>query len=80
MAIRYTFISKDEVTTCVLMHELGHSIGILKIDKKGNEISDTWKNYSSVMADLNINQFVLAQFLQYSPVYWKLRNMEYYII
>lgn len=70
-------ISIDKAETVALMHEIGHTIGILLLDRDGEEDYDNtaW----SVMAKLsekNCNRRHDA--IRYSPHYWKLRNMEYY--
>lgn len=61
----------------VLMHELGHAIGILKLNAFG-EMYD--KNTESVMSYLNINNADNYGTWFYSKSYWKLKDMEYYII
>jgi len=60
----------------VLMHELGHSIGIGKIHPLFGEIydSDTY----SVMSYLNLNNAGLYMDWYYSDEYWATRNMGYY--
>lgn len=68
-------IEPDEVEKVVLMHEFGHAIGILKLDKKRNEIYDS--NSWSVMDKLN-RKNCNSDPIRYSKEYWKLRNVEYY--
>jgi uncharacterized protein YihD (DUF1040 family) len=70
-------VTAEEVETVVLMHELGHTIGIIRYNEEGCEIFDS--HMWSVMATLtpaNCN----ANPIRYSSEYWELRNMEYYII
>ena len=57
------------------MHELGHAIGILKQNEKGEQEYD--ENLWSVMAKLS-HKNCNAKPIRYSPEYWKQRNMEYY--
>lgn len=62
----------------VLMHEMGHSIGIAVLSRLGAEVydSDTY----SVMSYLNVNNAGLYWAWYYSDKYWATRNMEYYAI
>jgi len=70
----------------VLMHELGHSVGIVNVGWSGNvytgfglgEIYDP--DPSSVMSYLSTTNAGLYGEWYYSDEYWKLRNMEYYNI
>lgn len=70
----------------VLMHELGHSIGILKIGWSGNYYTGLtlWEIYdpdaSSVMSYLTEANAKLYEAWYYSKEYWRLKNMEYYKI
>ena len=68
-------ISQEDAETVALMHEFGHSIGIMKLDKHGQEVYDNWRGGASVMDVLNTANCVVRQ---YSPGYWKRQNMEYY--
>jgi len=61
-----------------LMHEMGHSIGILKIDAFGNEMYD--RNRESVMSYLNVKNADNYYSWFYSSSYWKLRDLDYYTI
>jgi len=62
----------------VLMHEMGHSIGIAVLSRLGAEVydSDTY----SVMSYLNVNNAGLYWAWYYSDKYWATRNMKYYAI
>lgn len=70
----------------VLMHELGHSIGITKVGSNGNIYTgfSLWEIYdsdtSSVMSYLTTANAGLYEAWYYSNEYWKLRNIEYYKI
>jgi hypothetical protein len=75
-------VTAVEVEAVVLMHELGHSIGILKL-RLGAEFYDN--DLSSVMSWLNPNNCNAEDKKgnpdwHYSKSYWKLRNVEYYRI
>ena len=61
----------------VLMHEMGHSIGIALLNARG-EIYD--RDTYSVMSYLNVNNAGLYDGWYYSDKYWSTRNMEYYSI
>jgi len=62
----------------VLMHEMGHSIGIAVLSRLGGEVydSDTY----SVMSYLNVNNAGLYLAWYYSDKYWATRNMKYYAV
>lgn len=62
----------------VLMHEMGHSIGIAVLSRLGAEVydSDTY----SVMSYLNVNNAGLYLAWYYSDKYWATRNMKYYAV
>jgi len=62
----------------VLMHEMGHSIGIAVLSSRGAEVydSDTY----SVMSYLNVNNAGKYLAWYYSDKYWATRNMDYYKI
>jgi hypothetical protein len=68
-------VTAEEVETAVLMHEMGHTIGILKLDSEGKEVYDG--NAWSVMALLSLDN-CNAEPIRYSREYWILRNLEYY--
>jgi len=70
-------VSTAEVETVALMHEIGHTIGILLLSKSGSEAYDNvgW----SVMAELSVMNCI-ADPIRYSPRYWKEKNLDYYII
>ncbi len=70
-------VTAEEVETVVLMHEMGHTIGILKLDSEKNEVYDA--NEWSVMALLSLDN-CNAEPIRYSREYWILRNLEYYKI
>lgn len=73
--------------TAVFMHEMGHSIGILKLSRdltryfKGEwpwvERYDT-RDLTSVMAELRLQVYDTTHQIHYSPNYWDLRDMEDY--
>jgi hypothetical protein len=60
----------------VLMHELGHSIGIAKLHPAFGEIYDP--DPASVMSYLLVDNATLYWNWYYSADYWDTRNMEYY--
>lgn len=70
----------------VLMHELGHTIGIMKIGWNGNLFTgfSLWEIYDpdpgSVMSYLSDANSGLYEAWYYSREYWRRRNMEYYPI
>jgi len=70
----------------VLMHELGHSVGIMNVGWSGNLYADftLWEIYDpdpgSVMSYLSEANAGLYGAWYYSDGYWRLRNMEYYTI
>jgi hypothetical protein len=70
-------VTAEEVETVVLMHEMGHIIGIVKLDSEENEVYDpsAWSVMASASPD-NCN----AEPIRYSREYWILRNLEYYDI
>lgn len=78
-------VSTDEVETVALMHEIGHTIGILLLDRPGTDpdgdrTSENYDNASwSVMALLDADNCV-ADPIRYSRRYWRERDLEYYII
>lgn len=72
---KFLGVTPEEAETVVLMHELGHAIGILKQNEKGEQEYD--ENLWSVMAKLS-HKNCNAKPIRYSPEYWKQRNMEYY--
>jgi hypothetical protein len=80
-----------EAEAVVLMHEMGHSIGIIKYGWSGNYYTGytLWEIYdpdtSSVMSYLNPDNCNAIDKngnpdWHYSKQYWRLRNMEYYTI
>lgn len=60
----------------VLMHEMGHSIGIGKLHPKFGEKYDP--DSGSVMSYLSEANAGLHEMWYYSDAYWATRNMEYY--
>ena len=73
---------QEKVEAVVLMHEMGHTIGILKL-RAGHEFYDP--DLTSVMSYVNPENCNAVDeygnpYWYYSDNYWKLRNMEYYII
>jgi len=59
-----------------LMHEMGHSIGIAKLDSSGKEVYDP--DRGSVMSYLSTANAKLYGAWYYSDQYWATRNLEYY--
>ncbi|MEM3665748.1 MAG: CARDB domain-containing protein [Candidatus Bathyarchaeia archaeon] len=75
--LRNQNVTPEKVETVVLMHELGHSIGILRIDENGDQVYDSdWWSVMARLSPINCN----ANPIRYSQEYWALRNMESYII
>jgi hypothetical protein len=75
-------VTEVEVEAVVLMHELGHSIGIVKL-MFGQEVYDN--DLSSVMSWLNPKNCNAEDKKgnpdwHYSRSYWKLKDLEYYEI
>lgn len=70
----------------VLMHELGHGIGIMNVGWSGNVYTGfrLWEIYdpypSSVMSYLSTANAGLYGAWYYCDEYWRLRNMEYYTV
>lgn len=70
----------------VLMHEFGHSIGIMNVGWSGNVYTEftLWEIYDpdpgSVMSYLSEANAGLYGSWYYSDEYWRLRNMEYYVV
>jgi len=62
----------------VLMHEMGHSIGVAKLSWRGAEIYDP--DSGSVMSYLSTANAKLYWAWYYSKEYWATRNMEYYTV
>lgn len=62
----------------VLMHEMGHSIGIAKLTSRGAEIYDP--DSRSVMSYLSTANTKLYWAWYYSDEYWATRNMEHYTV
>lgn len=79
-------ITPIEVETMILMHELGHSIGILTLDRPGTDPDRDGgtENYDnnpwSVMNLVNRYEFNELVDERYSEYYWRMRDMEYYEI
>ncbi|MCP8322607.1 MAG: hypothetical protein L6N96_00305 [Candidatus Methylarchaceae archaeon HK02M2] len=83
-------VSETEAEAVVLMHEMGHSIGIMKAGWSGNYYTGftVWEIYdpdaTSVMAFLNPDNCNASRgkkpYWHYSRSYWNLRNVEYYKI
>lgn len=61
----------------VLMHELGHSIGIAKMNPAFGEQYDP--DSYSVMSYLSVDNAIQYNDWYYSASYWDTRNLEYYI-
>jgi len=70
-------VTAEEVETVVLMHEMGHMIGIVKLDSEEREVYDA--NAWSVMAMLSLDN-CNTEPIRYSREYWILRDLEYYKI
>jgi hypothetical protein len=62
----------------VLMHEMGHSIGIAKLNPVLGEIYD--RDTYSVMSYLSVNNASQYYNWYYSAQYWDTRNMGYYAV
>lgn len=81
---RLKFATPEKAESVTLMHELGHCIGILRLDQYGKEDYD--EDRTSVMAEgLSTYEFLppwielfYDEPFRYSEEYWGLRNMEYY--
>lgn len=76
-------VEEIEVEAVVLMHEIGHSIGVLKVDSNGNEVYDD--DVTSVMSRLNPESCNAVDEdgkpnWHYSDEYWSLRFLDYYRI
>jgi len=76
-------IEDFEVEAVILMHEIGHSMGILKVDSYGNEVYD--RDSSSVMSRLNPISCNAADEWgrpnwHYSDEYWALKYLDFYKI
>jgi PKD repeat protein len=68
-------VTLEEAWKVVLMHELGHSIGI-GFYKWGKEQPDVSWSVMAPLSDANCN----ADPIRYSPRYWDQKDMEYYAI
>jgi len=80
---RYIFgVTEEEAETVVLMHEMGHSIGITRLrwdrlERQWEEVYD--RDLTSVMSWLNpLNCNAIP--IHYSNAYWNQRDMEYYTV
>ena len=63
----------------VVLHEAGHSIGILKYSASYYEVYDS--DYYSVMSNMRLeNAKYIAPYWYYSKEYWALTNLSYYRI
>ncbi len=63
----------------VLMHELGHSIGIAKVRVRGIFVSEIYdEDPFSVMSYLSTANAGLYWAWHYSNAYWTTKNMDYY--
>lgn len=62
----------------VLMHEMGHSIGIAVLSRRGAEVYDP--DTYSVMSYLSTANAGLYEEWYYSDEYWATRNMDYYTV
>ena len=60
----------------VLMHEMGHSIGIAKLDSRGREVYCS--NSECVMSSLSVNNADNYMAWFYCADHWATRNMDYY--
>lgn len=65
----------EKVETSVLMHELGHAIGIIQL-RDSEEVYDP--DQSSVMAKVSVYNLYPWVNPHYSSEYWELRNLEFY--
>ena len=73
----YSEIEGSDAEAVVLMHELGHSIGIAKIHPVHGEQYDP--DPASVMSYLSTANAELTNAWYYSDSYWATSNMEYYV-
>lgn len=71
-------VTLEDIETVAFMHELGHSIGILKLNIWGIEDYRGRPDWSVMSRLTPIN--CGAEPIRYSAPDWKLRNMEYYKI
>ena len=73
----YNGIEGSDAEAVVLMHEMGHSIGIAKIHPVFGEQYDP--DPASVMSYLSTANAGLADAWYYSSNYWATYNIEYYV-
>ena len=73
----YRDIEGSDAEAVVLMHELGHSIGIAKIHPAFGEKYDP--DPASVMSYLSTANAELRDAWYYSDSYWATSNLEYYV-
>jgi len=65
----------------VLMHEMGHSIGIGKLDRFFGQLYEIYDpDMQSVMSYLSVNNATKYDAWYYSADYWDTRNLEYYSV
>lgn len=70
-------VTSDQVETVVLMHEIGHSIGIIILNNEGKEVYDAdWTSVMSSLRDDNCRSHPI----HYSEDYWDEKNLNYYTI
>jgi hypothetical protein len=85
VAGNYIFIADSQVDTMgeevtVLMHELGHSIGIAKVRVRGRRISEIYdENPFSVMSYMSTDNAGLIDAWHYSSQYWDTKDVDYYL-
>jgi hypothetical protein len=73
----YNRIEGSDAEAVVLMHEMGHSIGIAKIHPVFGEQYDP--DPASVMSYLSTANAGLADACYYRSNYWATYNIEYYV-
>jgi hypothetical protein len=86
VAGNYIFIADSQVDNMgeeatVLMHELGHSIGIAKVNVRGRRLSEIYdENPFSVMSYMSTDNAGLIDAWHYSSQYWDTKDMDDYAL
>ena len=77
-ADNYPDIADADAETVILMHELGHSIGIVKLNRKHGEWEEKYDpDHTSVMYLLSTEN-CRANPIHYSEEYWEYKNLKDY--
>ena len=85
VAGNYIFIAGNQVDNMgeeatVLMHELGHSIGIAKVNVRGRHIREIYdEDPFSVMSYMSTDNAGLMDAWHYSNQYWDTKDIDYYL-